>query len=104
MSRIALLPISAVPPGLGRPSNPTQDQRPGLSSAVPAGLSLEMEFSPTGQSPSSQTNEFSAAGLMRPNIATAGVPQDQLIFQLDMLRLGFVARLASMAVDELIEE
>ena len=46
----------------------------------------------------------SAAGLMRPNVATAGVPQHQLILQLDMLRLGFVAQLASMAIDELVEE
>jgi hypothetical protein len=81
---------------------PSFDSQP--SSAVPAGLSLEMEFSHRRQSPSSQANEFSAADLMRPNVATAGVPQDQLIFQLDVLRLGFVARLTAMAVDELIEE
>src|ERR1700733_14882975 len=41
---------------------------------------------------------------MRPNVATARVAQHQLILQLDMLHLGFVARLASMPVDELIEE
>jgi hypothetical protein len=49
---------------------------------------------------------FFAAGLIRPDVATAGVAQHQLIFQLDVLRLGFVAMgwLASMAIHELIEE
>jgi hypothetical protein len=44
--------------------------------------------------------------LIRPDFATAGVAEHQLIFQLDMLRLGFAAIrwLASIEVDELIEE
>jgi hypothetical protein len=33
---------------------------------------------------------FSAASLIRPDVAPAGIPQHQLIFQLDMLRLGFL--------------
>ena len=43
---------------------------------------------------------------MRPDFAAAGIAQDQLIVQLDMLRLGFVAvgRLASPLAVELIEE
>jgi hypothetical protein len=72
---------------------------------VPA-KSVNKAFSARAKARPLQMKTLCAACLIRPDVATAGVPQHQLIFQLDMLRLGFVAMrlLASMAIHELIEE
>ena len=83
--------------GEGKASSPERDGT-GLHSPNQPPRWLDTDPQRDLQSPLT----LSTTCLIRPDIATARIPQHQLIFQLDMLRLGFVP--ASMAIDELIKQ